>query len=243
MRLSIRPRDSPFVASDVTVAVDVARLQGIGQVNPLPQPSELAMNHPAVLTPSDMPAAHDAIERLRARSRATGALVMTAFGALWAGLGAAATGAAPLIWTAVALLAVALALPAVRLIRANPAVTEPLPADVAERVRRGGRIFLWACAGEGVGILLAINLVVNLGHPQWQPAAIMGVVGLHFLPLAVGFGYRPHAVTGVAMTAWALGYPWLFAAGAMAPVGPLVAGAMLFVSAAWALRSVMPTRP
>jgi len=200
------------------------------------------MNSPAILTPPDTPAAHDVAERLRARSRATGALVMTAFGALWAGLGAAATRAAPSVWTAVALLAVVLALPAVRRLRANPAVDEPLPADVAERVRRGGRIFMWACIGEGLGILLAINLAVNLGHPQWQPAAIMGVVGLHFLPLAVGFGYRPHAVTGIAMTAWALAYPWLFAAGATAPAGPLVAGAMLFASAAWALRSVMPAR-
>jgi len=201
------------------------------------------MNQPAILTQPGAPvAARDVVERLRARSRATGALVMTAFGALWAGLGAAATGAAPLTWTVVALIAVALAWAAVRLIRANPAATEPLPADVAERLRRGGRIFTWACVGEGLGILLAINLAVNLGHPQWQPAAIMGVVGLHFLPLAVGFGYRPHAVTGVAMTAWALAYPWLFAAGAMAPAGPLVAGAMLFASAAWALRSAMPAR-
>jgi heme exporter protein D len=201
------------------------------------------MNHPAVLAPSATPAtAQDVVERLRARSRATGALVMTAFGALWAGLGAAATGAAPLVWTAVALLVVALALPAVQLLRANPAVGEPLPADVAERLRRAGRIFTWTCIGEGVGILLAINLVVNLGHPQWQAAAIMGVVGLHFLPLAVGFGYRPHWVTGAALTGWALAYPWLFAAGATAPAGPLVGGAMLFASAAWALRSATAAR-
>ena len=179
----------------------------------------------------------DVSERLRVRGRATGALVMTGFGALWAGLGAARTGDATLPCAVVALLAVALTLAAVRLLRANPAVTGPLPADVAERGRRAGRIFAWACAGEGVGILLAVNLVVNLGHPQWQPAAIMGVVGLHFLPLAIGFGYRPHLVTGVAMTAWALAYPWLFASGAMAPIGPLVAGAMLSASAAWALRS------
>ena len=196
------------------------------------------MRSTAALNSSPAPASvRDVRERLRARGRATGALVMTGFGALWAGLGAARTGAAPLLWAAVALLAAGLALTAVRLLRANPAVTGPLPADVAQRSRRAGRIFAWACAGEGVGILLAVNLVVDLGHPQWQPAAIMGVVGLHFPPLAVGFGYRPYLVTGVAMTAWALAYPWLFAAGAMAPIGPLVAGATLLASAAWALRS------
>ena len=68
-------------------------------------------------------------------------------------------------------------------------------------------IFLWTNVAEGVAILLAVNLVANLGHPQWQTAAVMAIVGLHFLPLAVGFGYRPHVVTGVAMTAWAAGLP------------------------------------
>lgn len=196
------------------------------------------MHSTAALNPSPAVApVRDVSERLRARGRATGALVMTGFGASWAGLGAARTDAAPLLWAAVALLAAALTLAAVRLLRANPAVAGPLPADLAERGRRAGRLFAWACAGEGVGILLAVNLVVNLGHPQWQTAAIMGVVGLHFLPLAIGFGYRPHLVTGVTMTAWALAYPWLFAAGATAPIGPLVAGAVLLASAAWALRS------
>ena len=159
-------------------------------------------------------------------------------GALWAGLGAAATSAGPLPGALVALVVAALVVAAWRVRRANPAVADAaLPADLAARLRRGSRVLLWSCVGEGVGILLAVNLVVNLGHPQWQTAAVMAVVGLHFLPLARGFGYRAHVVTGVAMTAWALAYPWLFAAGALSPVGPLVAGAMLFASAAWALGS------
>jgi len=201
------------------------------------------MNHPAIPTPFPMSAApHDVSERLRARSRATGALVMTGFGALWACMGAPATGVAPQVWAAVALIAVGLALAALQVFRANPAVTEPLSAEITARLRRANRIFMWALAGEGVGIPLAINLVVNLGHPQWQMPAIMLIVGLHFLPLAVGFGDRSYRVTGVAMTTWALAYPWLFAAGALAPAGPLVAGAMLFASAAWALRSVPAAR-
>ena len=78
---------------------------------------------------------------------------------------------------------------------------------------------------------------MNLGHPQWQVAAGMLVIGLHFLPLAVAFDYRAHWVTGIAMAAWALAYPWLFAAGAMAPAGMFGAAAILFASAAVALRS------
>ena len=181
-------------------------------------------------------------ERLRARSRATGVLVMTGFGALWAAAGVVTAGAAAWAWIAIAVIAVALALQALKLLRAHPAVDEALPPALAAQRRRAGRIFLWTSVGEGVGIFLAVNVVTNLGHPQWQPAAVLLVVGLHFLPLASAFGYRPHVVTGLAMTAWAVAYPACFAAGALAPAGLFGAAAILFASAAWALRSVRAIR-
>lgn len=177
-------------------------------------------------------------ERLRARSRARGVLVIGGFGALWAVVGALLSSTPVWEWLAIALLAAAFGVRALRLLRANPAVDAPLPAEAAERQRRRGRLFLWTSVGEGVGIFLAANIVVNLGHSQWQPAAIMTVVGLHFLPLAAALEYRPHIVTGIVMTAWALAYPWLFAAGAMAAAGPFGAATILFASAAWTLRSV-----
>ena len=180
--------------------------------------------------------------RLRARSRAVGTLVFTGFGGLWAAGGAMLSSAPAWAWLVIATFVLAFGVRAVRLLRAQQAVTEPLPADIAARQRRAGRIFLWTNVAEGAGILLAVNLVVYLGHPQWQTAAVMAIVGLHFLPLAVGFGYRPHLVTGVAMTAWALAYPALFAAGGMAPAGAFGAAAILFASAAWALRSVSTLR-
>ena len=182
--------------------------------------------------------ADDVPERLRVRSRANGVLVLSGFGALWAGAGVRLSSAPAWAWVVLAMLVVAFGVRARRLLRANPPVVEPLALELAERQRRAGRIFAWTSAAEGVGILLAVNVVANLGHPDWQTAAAMAVVGLHFLPLAVAFGHRPHFVTGVAMTAWALACPWLFAAGAMAPMGLLGAGAILFASAAWALRSV-----
>jgi len=181
-------------------------------------------------------------DRLRARSRARGVLVIGGFGALWAVVGALLSSAPAWEWLTIALLATAFGVRALRLLRANPAVDAPLPAEAAERRRRRSRLFLWTSVGEGVGIFLAANLVVNLGHAQWQPAAIMAVVGLHFLPLAAALEYRPHIVTGVAMTAWALAYPWLFAAGAMAAAGPFGAAAILFASAAWTLGSVGAAR-
>ena len=184
----------------------------------------------------------DVTRRLRARSRAIGTLVFTGFGGLWAAGGAMLSSAPAWAWLVIATSVLAFGVRAVRLLRAHPAVTGPLPADIAVRQRRAGRIFLWTNAAEGVAILLAVNLVANLGHPQWQTAAVMAIVGLHFLPLAVCFGYRPHLATGVAMTAWALAYPALFAAGGMAPAGAFGAAAILFASAAWALRSVGAAR-
>jgi hypothetical protein len=187
----------------------------------------------------NIPKLADAVPaRLRVRSRATGVLVLSGFGALWAGAGVGLSSAPAWAWLVLAMLVVAFGVRVRRLLRASPPVAEPLALELAERQRRAGRIFAWTCAAEGVGILLAVNVVVNLGHPDWQAAAAMAVVGLHFLPLAVAFGHRPHFATGVAMTAWALAYPWLFAAGATAPMGLPGAGAILFASAAWALRSV-----
>lgn len=191
--------------------------------------------------PAGAPAC-DVSERQRARSRATGVLVMSVFGALWAAGGLLLANHPGWGWIVVASLLGGFVSQALRVLRANPRAQAPLAADEVERQRRAGRIFLWTSVAEGVGIFLAVNVVVNLGHPQWQAAAMMAVVGVHFLPLARAFGYRPHLVTGVALTAWALGYPWLFYAGTLAAEGPFGAAAILFASAAWALRPVRPAR-
>ena len=183
--------------------------------------------------------AHDPATRLRVRGRATGALVVTVFGTLWAGAGLLASGAPAWEWVVLSTIVTSLVANAIQRLRTTPPVdAAALPADVVARRLRGDRIFRWAVAGEGVGIFLAVNVVGNLGHPQWQPAAALLVVGLHFLPLASAFGYRPHIVTGLALMAWALAWPWLFAAGAMAPAGWVIAGAILMASAAVALLSV-----
>jgi len=198
------------------------------------------MTRTAALPPTLAPAPVDDLSaRLRARGRATGALVVTVFGTLWAGAGLWAWRAPAWSWVVLAVVATSLLADAIRTLRATPPIDErALPAELAAQRLRGDRIFRWAVVGEGVGIFLAVNVVTNLGHPQWQPAAALLVVGLHFLPLATAFGYRPHVATGLALTGWALVYPWLFAAGAMAPAGWLVAGAILMASAVASLRSV-----
>ncbi len=178
----------------------------------------------------------DAALRERARGRAIGALVMSFFGTGWAGSGLARSSCPAWAWVVMGVIVAVIAAIALGTLRAHPSADAPLPAVMAQRLRRASRIFWWTCAAEVAGILIGVNVVASLGHPEWQPAAVMLAVGLHFLPLAAGFGYRPYAVTGVALTAWALAYPMLFAAGALAPTGIAAAGAILFASAAWALR-------
>jgi len=176
--------------------------------------------------------------RERARGRATGALVMSVFGTWWAVSGLERSSSPAWAWGVLALVVAAIAVTAIRTLRAHPATSEPLPADLARQQRRASRIFWWTCAAEVAGILVGVNLVANLGHPEWQPVAVMLVVGLHFLPLAAAFRTRAHLVTGVALMGWALAYPALLAGGALTPLGFIVAGAILFASSAWALRAV-----
>lgn len=57
-----------------------------------------------------------------------------------------------------------------------------VPAD--ER-KRAGRIYMWSSIGEGVGIFIAINVLLNLGMADRYMAGIAIVVGLHFIPIAL----------------------------------------------------------
>lgn len=170
------------------------------------------------------------------RSRAIRVLVLTGFGFAWAAAGLLKGDAPGWCWIVLLSIVVALASHGVQSLRRVAAAAEPLAAPEAERQRRAGRWLTWTSAIEGVAILLAVNIVANLGHPQWQTAAAMLVVGLHFLPLAFALESRAHVVTGVVLSAWALGYPWLFAAGAVSAAGPLGAGVVLLASAMVAQR-------
>jgi hypothetical protein len=51
----------------------------------------------------------------------------------------------------------------------------------------------WIC----ISVIAAV--LSNTGHSKWILAAIIFVVGIHFLPLAAVFKYRWHYVTGAAL--------------------------------------------
>lgn len=66
---------------------------------------------------------------------------------------------------------------------------------------RAKRTFLWASTGEGIGIFIAINIVMNLHRPDWCLPAMAFVVGLHFLPIAYATGFRAYYILGAALIA------------------------------------------
>ena len=106
----------------------------------------------------------------------TGAIIMTVFGAIWWMIGAHASrrGSAPLYVLGL-LIAAALTFAAMR--SANPATTP-------EEESRRGRLVGIASAIEGVLILIAVNVLRNIGKAGFVAPAVAVIVGLHFVPLA-----------------------------------------------------------
>lgn len=64
---------------------------------------------------------------------------------------------------------------------------------------RAGRVIMWSSIGEGVGLFVAANLVMNLHRPDLLLPAMALVVGLHFLPIAYAAPFRPFYVLGGAL--------------------------------------------
>ncbi|PTR13252.1 MULTISPECIES: hypothetical protein [unclassified Novosphingobium] len=159
---------------------------------------------------------------------AWGALIMGFFGAVFAALTLAwhwhVTGAA-------------LALPFV------PFVAIALAAWVV--IRRPGkgikpaphveRAIMWSSIGEGLGLFLAGNIVMNLHRPDLLLPAMALVVGLHFLPIAQAARFPPfHLLGGALIVAALAGFALA------APLGGSLAGfsaaAALSLAAAMAVR-------
>jgi hypothetical protein len=101
--------------------------------------------------------------------------------------------------------------------------------------KRTRRIFKALNIAQWVSIAIIAVVLSNTGNSKWIPAAIIFVVGLHFLPLAAVFRYRWHYITGSALILLALMYPFLSSAGPASPSGLFGAGVILWVSALWAL--------
>ena len=97
--------------------------------------------------------------------------------------------------------------------------------------KKAEKVFHLVNAAQWGLILVVGNVLNNLGHGDWVLAAVIIIVGLHFLPLARVFHYPIHIYTGLALVAWGAGYPFVQSQGAASPVGCLGAGLLLWASA------------
>lgn len=157
-----------------------------------------------------------------------GAIIMGFFGALFVAM----TLKLQFGWAGIAL---ALPFLIFGLIALAAAAVIRRPGEGIQPTERQGRIILWASTGEGIGLFIAANLVINLGHPEWLLPAIALIVGLHFLPMGLGFPYRPFLLLSIALLgASALGF--LLAAPFGGAVSGFGAAAVLWVAATLAVR-------
>lgn len=101
--------------------------------------------------------------------------------------------------------------------------------------QRSGRLFHSVNGGQWVIIVVGGNVLANIGLSSWVIPFAIFIIGLHFLPLAHIFLNPPHYVTGAALMALAIVYPYVAAGGPADPVGCLGAGTILLMSALWAV--------
>jgi len=120
---------------------------------------------------------------------ATGLCMMAFFTLLWAGI-AFGGSHARIYWLILLIFpvfSIVFLINAVKLFRIAkyfPKLTSE--ADIAEE-KKMGKWFGIIFGVEGLGIFIAINVVINLGHPDLVIPVMALVVGLHFYPLAKVF--------------------------------------------------------
>jgi hypothetical protein len=171
----------------------------------------------------------------------SGLTVMCMFGVFWGILGVSGldvpTG--PRVVLILVVVAVGWALlRAARLSRAAHAADAPEPA----RSPRSRQIFLWVNVGQATLITASAFALGVTRHPALIPPVICLIVGLHFFPLAHGFGVPLYWLTGAALCLLAVaGGVMAFAGGPRSQVPFLVVG---FPAAAilWATSLVLARR-
>jgi hypothetical protein len=123
---------------------------------------------------------------------AWGAIIMSFFGAVFAALtlhwqwhiDGLALGIPFIVF-------IAIGLAAIRIIR--------FPGEGIVPSQKTERAIMWSSIGEGIGLFLAANIVINLHRPELLLPAIALVVGLHFLPIAFSASFLPFYLLGTAL--------------------------------------------
>ena len=166
-------------------------------------------------------------------ARARGAMFFAVFGAAWLALwNQRALHGNILIYVCIAVLGAGILLLAVNRYR--------LFKDYAEdgnspEGRKSARLFHLINAAQWIIILVLANILANMGLAAWVIPMTILVVGLHFLPLAKIFASPGHIGLGLALSLFAISYPFVFSGGPNDPYGCFGAGLALWTYALWKL--------
>jgi hypothetical protein len=167
-------------------------------------------------------------------NRAIGAMFFSAFGGFWFGIWAYAEyGTSVPILLGVLIVTLALLVSAYRVYKRNAVAMRAL--EETPEGKRTSRHFNVINAAQWISIFLVVFILPRVGLPNLVLPGIILVVGLHFLPLAWIFSYRPHYMTGAALVLLAVLYPMASEHGGTSTRGPLGAGLLLWASALWAI--------
>jgi hypothetical protein len=174
-------------------------------------------------------------------SRAIGAMFFSGFGGIWLGLWAHAEYADSVgVLLLVAAVSAGLLAAAYRVYKVNAPALRAL--EETPEARRKSRWFNLINASQWGIIFLVALILSKTGHAKWSLPAVILIVGLHFLPLARLFAYRPHYLTGAGLILLACVYPLVARDGPENAVGALGAGLVLWISAVWAISSSSRSR-
>jgi hypothetical protein len=160
---------------------------------------------------------------------AIGAIFLAIFGAVWLVAWCLNTlGRQPLALGAIAVVALVLCVAGVIQFRTNmEAYWLEAKAPSGKRASRAMGI---VNAVQWLSIF-ALALFLPKGYEKWFVPLVIGIIGIHFIPLAIVLRYRPYYYTALALLGLAVLYPLLASLGPTSPVGFLGAGAILWVTA------------
>lgn len=166
----------------------------------------------------------------RKASAATGQMIVAGFGTVWMiAWCVQQRGWDPAVLTLIALAGAAITLAAWSQFRAGRVQPDSQMERGAYRAR--GRAFLWINLAQWAALFAQGPVLAWAGHPAWSQAAVILIVGVHFLPLARVFDARQHYLTGALLIAVALAYPWLGQNLPAYPAGCFATGTILWISA------------
>lgn len=122
---------------------------------------------------------------------ASGAVVMSFFGALFASL-------TILLQSKGGGLAVALPFAAFALIAATALMVVKLPGSFI-KPDGSGRVIMWSSIGEGTALFIVNEALINVGRADLILPAMALIVGLHFVPIAYWAPFRQLYVLAAVM--------------------------------------------